>query len=158
MTRHASGFAAALTLATISLTGWAEGRAKIHIVLGGGPYAGKYDVTAEECLAGIQKKGSWHATWQAEREEKGKISAVLLGIDPKPTFGNGLTMSVHFGEPDSQIMYEVQKPTTNVVDKGATATLTFKGEARTVNYADGTFGNGGLVEITVECGSVKRGE
>jgi hypothetical protein len=70
----------------------AAGSAKFHVVLRGGPFAGTYDVTADACMAGLQKQGSWHATWEAEIDEKGKLSAVLLGIDPKPTFGNGLTI------------------------------------------------------------------
>jgi hypothetical protein len=136
----------------------AAGSAKFHVVLSGGPFAGTYDVAADACLAGVQKKGSWHATWEAEVNEKGKLSAVLLGIDPTPTFGSGLTMSVHFGDPDSQLLYEVLKPLTNVVDRGSTATLTFKGEARTTSYEDGTQGPGGAVAITVECGKVIRGD
>jgi hypothetical protein len=55
-------------------------------------------------------------------------------------------------------LYEVLKPTTQVTDRGSTATLVFKGEARTVSYKDGTFGEGGDVEITVECGKVVRGQ
>ena len=31
------------------------------------------------------------------KEEKGKLAAVLVGYDPTPTVGNGLTASVHFG-------------------------------------------------------------
>src|SRR5438046_880704 len=72
---------------------------KFHVVLGGGPFKGTYDVAGDACMAGLQKKGSWHATWQTDNEQKGKISAVLLGFDPTPTFGNGLTATVHFGPP-----------------------------------------------------------
>lgn len=136
----------------------AAGAAKFHVVLGGGPFAGTYDVTADACMAGLQKKGSWHATWETELNEKGKLAAVLLGIDPKPTFGTGLTMMVTFGEPDSQLMYEVLKPVTNVVNRGSTATMTFKGEARTTSYEDGMQAKGGPVEITVECGKIIRGD
>jgi hypothetical protein len=135
----------------------AAGSAKFHVVLHAGPFAGTYDVTADACMAGLQKQGSWHATWEAEIDKKGKLSAVLLGIDPKPTFGNGLTMTVSFGDPDSQLMYEVLKPLTNVVDRGSTATMTFKGDARTTSYEDGTQAQAGLVEITVECGKIIRG-
>jgi hypothetical protein len=144
-------------LCVASTHGEAAGSAKFHVVLGGGPFAGTYDVTADACMAGLQKQGSWHATWEAEKVEKGKLSAVLLGIDPKPTFGTGLTMVVSFGDPDSQLMYEVLKPLTTVADRGSTATLTFKGEARTTSYEDGTQGKGGAVEITVECGKIIRG-
>jgi len=150
----------ALALAALSIVnthGEAVGSAKIHVVLHGGPFPGTYDLVADACMAGLQKQGSWHATWEAESVEKGKVSAVLLGIDPRPTFGNGLTMSVSFGDPDSQLMYEVVKPVTNVVDRGGTATLTFSGEARTTSYEDGTQGKGGPIEITVECEKIIRG-
>ena len=133
------------------------GSAKFHVVLGGGPFAGTYDVTADACMAGLQKKGSWHATWEAEVDEKGKLSAVLVGFDPKPTFGAGYTASVHFGDPDTQLIYEILRPTFDVVDRGSTATLTFKGEARTTSYEDGTQAKGGAVEIKVECGRIIRG-
>jgi hypothetical protein len=144
-------------LCILSARGEAAGSAKFHVVLHGGPFAGTYDLVADACMAGVQKQGSWHAIWEAEKDEKGKVSAVLLGIDPKPTYGNGLTMSVSFGEPDSQLMYEVLTPLTNVVDRGSTATLTFKGDARTTSYEDGMQGKGGPVEITVECGKIIRG-
>ena len=108
-------------------------------------------------MAGLQKKGSWHATWETDKEQKGKLSAVLIGFDPTPTFGNGLTASVHFGPPDSQVLYEILKPTFNVDDRGATATLTMKGDGRTTSYETGMQGNGGSVEITVTCGKITRG-
>jgi len=133
------------------------GAAKFHVVLSGGPHKGTYDVTADACMAGLQKAGSWHATWEAEKDEKGKLTAVLLGIDPKPTFGNGLTLVVNFGDEDSKLMYEVLEPVTHVVDRGATATLRFNGDARTTSYEDGSQAPAGAVEITVECGKIIRG-
>jgi hypothetical protein len=131
---------------------------KFHVVLAGGPFKGTYDVTGEQCMAGLQKKGSWHATWETDKEQKGKLSAVLVGFDPTPTFGNGLTASVHFGPPDSQVLYEILKPTFNVDDRGTTATLTMKGEARATSYEDGSQTSGGNAEITVTCGKILRGE
>jgi len=131
---------------------------KFHVVLVGGPYKGTYDVTGEPCMAGLQKKGSWHATWETGKEEKGKLAAVLVGYDPTPTVGNGLTASVHFGPPDSQVMYEILKPAFNVDDRGTTATLTMKGEARATSYEDGSQTNGGSAEITVTCGKIIRGD
>jgi hypothetical protein len=80
-----------------------------------------------------------------------------VGIDPKPTFGNGLTTVVTFGDDEDKVLYEVLKPETAVNDKGATATLTFKGKARVAFYKDGSFADGSQVEITVECGKVERG-
>ena len=160
MSRRVPRMILSIALATLcfaGIRGEAAGSAKFHVVLHGGPFAGTYDVTADACMAGLQKQGSWHATWEAETDEKGKLSAVLLGIDPKPTFGNGLMMTVSFGDPDSQLMYEVLKPLTNVVDRGNTATMTFKGDARTTSYVDGTQAPGGAVEITVECGKIIRG-
>ena len=149
--------AVALAWLCIAPPAEAAGSAKFHVVLHDGPFAGTYDLTADACMAGLQKRGSWHATWEAEIDEKGKLSAVLLGIDPAPTFGSGLTMSVSFGEPDSQLMYEVVEPKTNVVDRGNTATLTFKGESRITSYETGMQAKGGPVEITVECGKIIRG-
>ncbi|MBK5297324.1 MAG: hypothetical protein JJE40_09205 [Vicinamibacteria bacterium] len=134
------------------------GTVKFHVVLGDGPFKGTYDVASDACLAGVMKAGSWHATWEAETSAKDKISAVLVGLDPKPTFGNGLTTMVGFGgDGEDKVIYEVQKPETIVNDKGATATLTFKGKARVAFYKDGSFADGGQVEITIECGTVRRG-
>ena len=131
--------------------------AKFHVVLSGGPFKGTYDVAAEACMANIQKPGSWHATWEDETFPKEGLSAVLVGFDPKPMFGKGLTTAVTFGRDDTQVMYEVQAPTHTVVDRGATATLTFAGNARVVRYSDGSFSDGGPVTITIECGKVQRG-
>ena len=131
---------------------------KFHVVLGGGPNKGTYDVTGEPCMAGLQKKGSWHATWETDKEEKGKLAAILVGYDPTPTFGNGLTASAHFGPPDSQILYEILKPTFNVDVRGATATLSMKGEARATSYEDGSQTSGGDAEITVTCSKIIRGD
>lgn len=130
---------------------------KFHVVLGAGPFAGTYDVASDACLAGVMKAGSWHATWESDTNAKDTLSAVLVGLDPKPTFGNGLTTMVGFGgDGEDKVIYEVQKPETSINDKGATATLTFKGKARVAFYKDGTFADGGQVEITVECGKVER--
>jgi hypothetical protein len=129
---------------------------KFHVVLAGGPFKGTYDVTGEPCMAGLQKKGSWHATWETTKDETGKLSAVLVGFDPSPTFGNGLTASAHFGPPNSQVIYEILKPAFNVDDRGATATLTMKGEARATSYVDGSQAPAGSAEITVTCGKIVR--
>jgi hypothetical protein len=138
--------------------GSAAGSSKFHVVLGGGPYAGTYDVVSDACLSGVQKPGAWNATWTADITVKDKISGVITGIDPKPVIaGAGTTAMVSFGEDDEQVLYEVLKPTSKVTDRGSTATLVFEGKARTAFYKDGTFGEGGDLEITVECGKVVRG-
>lgn len=155
-----------LTVLTLMLTAGvfgaagvqSAGAAKFRVVLGDGPYKGTYDVAADACLAGVQKKGSWHATWETDKAQKGKLSAVLVGFDPKPTFGNGSTASVHFGPTDSQLLYELLSAAFTVVDRGTTATLTFKGEARTTSYDTGDQASGGAVEITVQCGKIIRGD
>lgn len=132
--------------------------AKFHVVLAGGPFKGTYDVAAEACMANIQKSGSWHATWEDETGTTKGPSAVLVGYDPRPTFGNGLTTLVSFGgDGDDKVLYEVQAPKHTVTDRGATATLTFSGTARVATYADGSFSDGGEVTITIECGKVQRG-
>lgn len=134
------------------------GSARFHVVLGGGPHAGTYDVVSETCLSGVQKEGAWNATWSVEITEKGKISGIITGIDPRPTVaGAEATAAVSFGQDDDQVLYEILKPVATVTDHGSRATLTFKGTARTVSYLDGRFGDGGEVEITVECGAVMRG-
>ena len=138
-------------------TGEAAKAAKFHVVLSGGPFKGTYDVAAEACMANIQKPGSWHATWEDETFPEKGLSAVLVGFDPKPMFGKGLTTAVTFGRESTQVMYEVLEPTHTVVDRGATATLTFAGNARVVRYDDGSFSDGGPVTITIECGKVQRG-
>jgi hypothetical protein len=148
----------ALILAALgSASAQTSGPTKFHIVLIGGPYKGTYDVAGDACMAGLQKKGSWHATWETANEQKGKLSAVLIGFDPTPTIGNGYTASVHFGPPDSQLLYEITKPVFNLDDRGTTATLTFKGESRTTSYDDGSQASGGIAEITVTCGKIIRG-
>jgi len=132
--------------------------ANFHVVLGGGPYAGTYDVASESCLAGVMKPGAWNATWSADITLKDKISSVITGIDPKPVVaGAEATATVSFGQEDDQVLYEVLKPTAKVTDRGSTATLVFTGTARTAFYKDGSFGDGGDLEITVECGKVERG-
>ena len=83
---------------------------------------------------------------------------MLVGYHPTPTVGNGLTASVHFGPPDSQVMYEILKPAFNVDDRGTTATITMKGDARATSYEDGSQTNGGSAEITVTCGKIIRGD
>ena len=136
----------------------AAGTVKFHVVLGEGPFKGTYDVASDACLGGVMKAGSWHATWEADDSVKDKLSSVLLGFDPKPTFGNGLTTVVGFGgDGEDKVLYEVMKPEFTVNDRGNTATLTFKGKARVAFYKDGTFADGGQVEITVDCGKVQRG-
>ena len=157
MMRTRLTFAALVLTALGSASAQSAGGAKFHVVLAGGPYKGTYDVAADACMAGLQKKGSWHATWETANEQKGKLSAVLVGFDPTPTFGNGYTASVHFGPPDSQVLYEILTPTFNVDDRGSTATLTFKGESRTTSYENGAQANGGNVEITVACSKIVRG-
>lgn len=142
--------------AALSAAGPAKA-AKFHVVLAGGPFKGTYDVAAEACMANIQKPGSWHATWEDETFPKEGLSAVLVGFDPKPMFGKGLTTAVTFGRDDTQVMYEVLEPRHTVADRGATATLTFAGQARVVRYADGSFSDGGEVTITIACGKVQRG-
>lgn len=132
--------------------------AKFHVVLAGGPFKGTYDVAADACMANIQKPGSWHATWENDTNTAKGPSSVLVGFDPRPTFGNGLTTVVGFGgDGDDKVLYEVQAPKHTVADRGATATLTFTGKARVVRYADGSFSEGGEVTITIECGKVQRG-
>lgn len=140
-----------------SAAGPAKG-AKFHVALAGGPFKGTYDVAAEACMANIQKPGSWHATWESDTATTTGPSAVLVGFDPRPTFGNGLTTVVGFGgDGDDKVLYEVLEPKHTVADRGATATLTFSGKARVVTYSDGSFSDGGEVTITIECGKVQRG-
>ena len=138
--------------------GSAAGSTKFHVVLGAGPFAGTYDVASDACLSGVQKPGAWNATWSADITVKDKISGVITGIDPKPVIaGAEASAMVSFGEDEDQVLYEVLKPTAKVTDRGSTATLVFTGKARTAFYKDGSFGDGGDVEITVECGKVVRG-
>ncbi len=137
----------------------AAGTVKFHVVLGEGPFKGTYDVASDACLGGVMKAGSWHATWEADDSVKDKLSSVLLGFDPKPTFGNGLITVVGFGgDGEDKVLYEVHEAGIHGRTTGGnTATLTFKGKARVAFYKDGTFADGGQVEITVECGKVQRG-
>jgi hypothetical protein len=91
---------------------------KFRVMLGDGPFNGTYDVAAEVCLAGVMKAGSWHATWEAGTAPTDKLTAVIVGVDPKPTFGNGITMMVNFGDEEDKVLYEIQKPAFTVADRG----------------------------------------
>lgn len=132
--------------------------AKFHVVIAGGPLAGTYDVSSDACMASIQKPGSWHATWESDTTpDKGTISSVLVGYDPRPTFGPGSNAMVTFGdEGDTKVLYEVQDAERTITDRGGSATLVFKGKARATSYSDGMSVDGGLMEITVECSKVTR--
>ncbi len=150
MTMGLVGVVAALDVAAQATT------TKFHVTLAAGPHKGTYDVASEFCDAGLHKPGSWNARWESERPEKGKLSAILVGLDPKPTFGNGLTAVVEFGGDSHKVLYELQKPVPTVTDKGKTATLVFRGAARVADYETGTFVDGGEAVITIECSKVQR--
>jgi hypothetical protein len=147
----------ALVLAATTALGIAQGRAvKFHVTLGGGPHAGTYDVASEACDAGLHKPGSWNALWQDDTAGKGKLSSVLVGIDPKPFFGSGITAVVEFGGDRHKVLYEIQQAKPTITDRGKTATLTFTGKARVADYETGNFEDGGEAEIKIECGKVAR--
>lgn len=129
---------------------------KFHVTLGAGLFKGTYDVASEFCDAGLHKAGSWNARWEDDRAGKGKLSAVLIGIDPKPMFGSGILAVVEFGGDEHKVLYEVQKAVPTVTDRGRTATLVFKGRGRIADYETGDFADGGDVEIRIECGKVTR--
>jgi hypothetical protein len=142
-------------VATIGLAAQAP-TTKFHVTLAAGPFKGTYDVASEFCDAGLHKPGSWNAKWESERPEKGKLTAILIGLDPKPTFGNGLTAVVEFGGDEHKVLYELQKPVPTVTDRGKTATLAFKGAARVTDYETGNALDGGEAVITIECSKVQR--
>ena len=145
--------------AAMSMTAAAARQAnttKFHVTLGAGPFKGTYDVASPYCDAGLHKAGSWNARWESETAGKGKLTSVLIGIDPKPMFGTGITAVVEFGGDEHKVLYEIQKATPAVTDRGSTATLVFAGRARVADYDTGNFEDGGEVEIKVECGKVTR--
>ena len=147
---------AALMLAATAVGG-AQGRStKFHVTLGGGPFAGTYDVASESCDAGLHKPGSWNALWEDNDAGKGTLSSVMVGIDPKPFYGDGIMAVVEFGGDEHKVLYEVQKAVPTVTDRGKTATLVFKGKGRVADYNTGNFEDGGEVEIKIECGKVAR--
>ena len=147
---------AALILAATAVGG-AQGRStKFHVTLGSGPFAGTYDVASESCDAGLHKPGSWNALWEDNYAGKGKLSSVLVGIDPKPFFGSGITAVVEFGGDSHKVLYEIQEAVPTVTDRGKTATLIFRGKARVADYNTGNFEDGGATEIKIECGRVAR--
>jgi hypothetical protein len=137
--------------------GLAQARAaKFHVTLAAGPFAGTYDVASDACDAGLHKPGSWNALWESERPAKDRLTSVLIGIDPKPMFGSGITAVVEFGGDEHKVLYEIQKAVPTVTDRGKTATLVFKGRARVADYTTGSFEDGGETVITIECGRVAR--
>ena len=147
-------------VAAVAVTSSVDGRqaltTKFHVTLGAGLHKGTYDVASEFCDAGLHKAGSWNARWEDDRAGKGKLSAILIGIDPKPMFGSGITAIVEFGGDEHKVLYEVQTAVPTVTDRGKTATLVFRGKARIADYNTGDFADGGEVEIKVECGKVQR--
>lgn len=147
----------ALVLAAATGVGVAQARTtKFHVTLGAGPFAGTYDVASEACDAGLHKPGSWNALWEADGGGKGKLTAVMVGIDPKPFYGSGITAVVEFGGDEHKVLYEIQKAVPTVTDRGKTATLVFTGKGRVADYNTGNVEDGGEVEIRIECGKVQR--
>lgn len=146
-----------LVMTTAGTAGIAQARTtKFHVTLGAGPFAGTYEVATEACDAGLHKAGSWNALWEGTDVAKGKLSSVMVGIDPKPSYGDGITAVVEFGGDEHKVLYEIQKAVPTVTDRGKTATLVFKGKGRVADYNTGNFEDGGEVEIRVECGKVSR--
>jgi hypothetical protein len=146
-----------LVLAATAAVGLAQARTtKFHVRLGAGPFAGTYDVASDACDAGLHKSGSWNALWEGTDATKGKLSSVMVGLDPKPSYGSGITAVVEFGGDEHKVLYEVQKAVPTITDRGTTATLIFKGRGRVADYDTGNFEDGGEVEIKVECGKVTR--
>jgi hypothetical protein len=138
-------------------SGLAQARTtKFHVTLGAGPFAGTYDVASDACDAGLQKAGSWNALWEGTDLGKGKLSSVMVGLDPRPSYGSGITAVVEFGGDEHKVLYEVQKAAPTITDRGKAATLIFKGRGRVADYNTGNFEDGGEVEIRVECGKVTR--
>jgi hypothetical protein len=143
--------------ATMSLAAAVQANTtKFHVTLPAGPFKGTYDVASPFCDAGLHKAGSWNARWESDTPGKGKLSAILIGIDPKPMFGSGITAVVEFGGDQHKVLYEIQKATPTVTDRGQTASLIFRGKARVADYETGNFEDGGEAEIKVECGKVQR--
>jgi hypothetical protein len=135
----------------------AQGRStKFHVTLPGGPFPGTYDVASDNCDAGLHKPGSWNVLWEDDFAGKGKLSSIMVGIDPKPFFGSGITAVVEFGGDSHKVLYEIQEAVPTVTDRGKTATLIFRGKARVADYNTGNFEDGGEVEIKIECGKVAR--
>lgn len=153
--RIATGCVVVMALAS-SAAGRQAATTKFHVTLGAGPFKGTYDVASEFCDAGLHKAGSWNARWEDDRATKGKLSAVLIGIDPKPMLGSGITALVEFGGDEHKVLYEVLEAVPAVTDRGKTATLIFKGRGRVADYDTGNFEDGGEVEIRIECGKVTR--
>lgn len=149
----------AVTALVLTATAVAHAQArttKIHVTLGAGPSAGTYDVASDNCDAGLHKPGSWNVLWEDDQAGKGKLSSVMVGIDPKPFYGDGILAVVEFGGDAHKVLYEIQKAVPTVTDRGKTATLVFKGKGRVADYNTGNFEDGGEVVITIECGKVTR--
>jgi len=131
---------------------------KMHVVLGAGPFKGTYDVATDLCLANALGPGSWNATWEADHSLKDKITGVLVTNHPTSRIVSARTTAVvgFGGDGDDKILYEVMQSEPTITDRGATATLVFKGKARVAFYRDGSFADGGDTTITVECGEIQR--
>jgi len=132
-------------------------KVKMHVVIEGGPHKGTYDMTSEACLANALGPNSWNATYDAETPVKGTPSAVMVTSHPTSRVAEAKTMgAIFFGEDADKVIYEMKPAVVTVTDRGGSATIVARGKARTSFYADGSFGDGGEVVITVECDTVER--
>jgi hypothetical protein len=124
------------------------GGATIHIVLGGGPWQGEHDAVIEEpCQADVVGPGTW--------EIAGSSDSPLTGISVVVAEGqNHLVLTFIDADTgvytDYQSTYGSDEIVFDVEDRGATATLTGKGEVFETSPDQAV-----SVDITVECLSVE---
>jgi hypothetical protein len=135
----------------------------IHLVVGGGPHAGTYDVKSDDmtCTYGFAGKGSWGNQYSVTGKKANEFSSLQLIVPDTKDAADGtdeFLLTAAFGElmqpsySDHTINTTKDKKegsgTITVDDKGKTGKVTFKGKA----------GDGTPLEGTIDCHQLMRGD
>ena len=135
----------------------------IHLVIGGGPHAGTYDVKSSDvtCTYGFAGKGSWGNQYSVTGKKPNEFSSLQLIVPDTKDAADGtdvFLMTAAFGELMQPGYSEHTINTTKdnkqgsgtitVDDKEKTGKVTFKGKA----------GDGTTLEGTIDCHQLMRSD
>ena len=134
-----------------------SGRNRFHVVLGGGPHDGSWDVPATGlCLAGADSATDWLA-WSGDAGAGLTPDSVTLALYPDQPEQSGV--NVDFATPDGPLSYAnpVDGPAAvvSIDDRGDSATLKVIAPVEAYD-TEGTVSDSGQATVTVECGSILR--
>jgi hypothetical protein len=141
----------------------AQVKETVHVVVSGGPNAGTYDASTDRggCSFGLAAPGAWGNQFSLPKEkDPKKLNSVQLIVPSAKTAAaghNGFFLSIGFGplmHRSAEYVVETRENqpkkrgsgTVSVVDRGATATITF----------DATTADGVKLSGTIDCKSVLR--